>query len=279
MKTLDDVYNRIQSKAFNLFKAWRWKLKPKSSKTETERQTVFVAGNQRSGTNMVMNILDKSFATDVYHERDPRAFEHYLMREQPVIRRLRANSPSGTFVIKALCESQYLLKLFEDYSSPRGVWVYRNYSDVVKSMVRSFSGMAGQAKKIADNPESAGWLGQGMSQQTHQLVKRVVNDSIDDASASALQWYYRNVLFFDQHFDADERVILLKYEDLVTLPEQGFKRLFEFLGVPFKEKFVKNIFSTSVNKKTSVEIQPEIAEICTGLMERLDTVYANQKKF
>ena len=58
----------------------------------SQKLTVFVAGVQRSGTNMLMDALERSFETDVYHERDPRAFDNYLMRPPEVIARLHARS-------------------------------------------------------------------------------------------------------------------------------------------------------------------------------------------
>ena len=58
--------------------------------------TLLVAGVQRSGTNMVMDVLERSLETDVYHERDPRAFDNYEMRPLEVIRGLRARSPRIT---------------------------------------------------------------------------------------------------------------------------------------------------------------------------------------
>ena len=44
------------------------------------RRYLFVGGVQRSGTNMLMDVLERSYETDVYHERDPRAFDGYQMR-------------------------------------------------------------------------------------------------------------------------------------------------------------------------------------------------------
>ena len=53
---------------------------------------LLVAGVQRSGTNMVMDVLERSYATEVYHERDPRAFANYQLREEEVIQSLIAHS-------------------------------------------------------------------------------------------------------------------------------------------------------------------------------------------
>ena len=70
---------------------------------EQARETIFLAGMQRSGTNMLMEVLERSLATQVIHERDPRAFDNYLMRPPEVIAALRARSRAPVFVTKARC--------------------------------------------------------------------------------------------------------------------------------------------------------------------------------
>jgi len=71
-----------------------WWLHPCDQKN---RSRLFVAGMQRSGTNMLMNVLEESLATDVFHERDPCAFHDYQMREYPVIQGLVDQSPGMRF--------------------------------------------------------------------------------------------------------------------------------------------------------------------------------------
>ena len=69
---------------------------------KAERTVVFVAGQQRSGTNMLMDVLDRHWRTDVFHETDTRAFERYQMRDIDTIRTLVGRSRASHVVIKAL---------------------------------------------------------------------------------------------------------------------------------------------------------------------------------
>ncbi|WP_022668854.1 sulfotransferase domain-containing protein [Desulfospira joergensenii] len=242
-------------------------------KESPPKKVIFVAGNQRSGTNMVMDIFEKSLKSDVYHETDPRAFQNYIMRDISTIQRLFSQSKAPVFIIKSLCESQRLKTNLENFHHSQGIWVYRNYDDVVNSMMRSFNNMAKQAKRIAESPEEAGWLSEAMSDSTYQLVNSLVDDSIDDASASALQWYYRNILFFDQKLDTNSRVRLIKYESLVRDPQKEFKGLFEFCGLDFKNRMVIDVFKSSIKKKRPQNIRKDIRDLCDGLTRRMDEVF------
>jgi hypothetical protein len=95
------------------------------------RRMIFVAGVQRSGTNMLMDVFEKSLQTDVFHERDRRAFDNYLMRPTSIIRQLYDQSPAPFFVIKALCELQRLESLLKEFAPSKAIWVVRDFEDVV----------------------------------------------------------------------------------------------------------------------------------------------------
>ena len=73
---------------------------------------------------MLMDILEKSWVIDAYHERDERAFDNYKMRELPVIKTLARKSPMPLFVIKALFELQDLPSLSNNSRRPRRFGLY-----------------------------------------------------------------------------------------------------------------------------------------------------------
>ncbi|HEY9150050.1 MAG TPA: sulfotransferase [Gammaproteobacteria bacterium] len=232
----------------------------------------FVAGVQRSGTNMLMDVLERSFVTDVIHERDRRAFERFQMREPAVIRALVEGSRGGNFIIKSLCELQHLTCLMEEFAPARTVWIVRDYNDVVNSMRVSFGNQAKQVKRIAKDRDSDGWQGQGMSDTTHALVKERVHPEITDVSAAALIWYFRNQLFFDQGFDRDPRVLLVRYESLVTQPTLEFQRIFAFLELPYRPWHSRKVVAHSIRKARQPEIEPAVRELCEAMTARFEAL-------
>ena len=101
---------RAERRLYRVYKGLRQRLGQGLPRTH-----VFVAGQQRSGTNMLMEVLEWSPYTDVYHETDPRAFTPgYEMRETAVIQDLARASRAPFFIVKSLCELDRLRSLLDD---------------------------------------------------------------------------------------------------------------------------------------------------------------------
>lgn len=245
------------------------------SKTGTTKQVTFVAGVQRSGTNMMMDVLERSYHTDVYHERDPRAYHDYEMKPRRVIRRLVEASNASHVIFKALCELPELRQLLDDFTPAKGIWVLRDFQDVVNSHVAIWNRMPRSIGEIVtDRNGAAGWRGRGMSDSTHALVTRLYHPEISNASACALFWYFRNVLFFEHALDSDERMYLVRYESLVKEPERECSRLFQFLGIEYSSWISSPVVLSSVSKRPAPEIEGRILKVCEGLTERFETAFA-----
>ena len=217
---------------------------------------------------MLMDVLEESLETDVFHERDPRAFMNYQMRDTAEIQRLVDGSRSRVFVIKALCELQDLTVLMEIFSPAKTIWIVRDFNDVVNSMLHSFGNMAKQVHRIVKDRNSNGWLGLGMSDKTHETISNMASEALDDKTASALQWYFRNMLFFDQSLDNDNRVLLVRYERLVNYPVEEFERIYKFIGIELPLRVVRKISPRSIGKHPRPEIAPPVRDLCDGLLFR-----------
>jgi len=158
------------------------------------------------------------------------------------------------------------------FQPAKTIWIVRHYNDVVNSMLRSFNNMAKQVQRIAKNPGSGGWLGEGISNETHNVIKSLTTSDLDDSSASALQWYFRNRLFFDQSIDCDERVLLVGYEKLVTSPTEEFERIFRFAGIDYTPRVSRKVSPRSIGKNPAPKIATPIREVCDDLLNRFRTL-------
>jgi hypothetical protein len=237
-----------------------------------QTQVVFVAAAQRSGTTMMMDVLDRSLDTDVLYESDARAYQDFELRPADALEPVIAASPGDSVVLKALCELQDLRTLLDRFASARAIWMLRDYRDVVNSHLALWTGMPESIAKIAADRDSAGWRGRGMSDRTHRIVRRLYHPGISNASACALFWYFRNRIFFEQALEQDPRVMVVRYENLVGRPEEEFGRLFGFLGLPYTPRLSKGVFRTSVSKRPAPEIEPPIQALCEGLSNRFAAV-------
>lgn len=233
---------------------------------------VFVAGMQRSGTNMLMDVLERSWLTDLYHEKDSRAFDTYEMRQRPVIHALVKRSHASVFVIKALCELDQIRSLLDEFTPAKSVWMVRDYNDAVSSALVSFRNFTQQVGRIATDRNSDGWRGRGMSDTTHTLVSRLYTSEMNDATAAALIWYFRNVLYFEQNLQHDSRVLLAHYEDVVTAPEREFPRIFDFLGLEYSPFVSRKVFASSIRRRPLPPIAEPVHELCEELTQRMRTI-------
>lgn len=265
--TLHKALKKVRRRTFLATK--RMLQKTRSSGSPGDKQVHFVAGVQRSGTNMMMNVLEQHLDTDVYHETDPRAFDHYEMRPPNEIRALVAASPARHVVIKALCELQSLSSLLDRFMPAKAAWIIRNVDDVVNSHLRLWTGMPESIRRIVEETETAGWRGRGLSPDTLETLRRHYHPGLSNASACALFWYLRNVLYFEQQLDTDPRVILVRYEDLVTEPHSKFHEIFSFFGLDYTPRIGRRVFASSVRKSTPPEIEAPVRRLCEDLDDRL----------
>ncbi len=241
-------------------------------KKHAGQRFVFVAGAQRSGTNMLMDILERSWVTDVYHERDSRAFQDYIMRDPQVIQDLVRRSNAPVFVIKSLCELDRLHELMNQFRPSKMVWIVRDYVDMVNSALVSFPSLPRSMARIYDDRNASDWRSRGMSDETYGLIRELYRPGIDDASAVALFWYMRNVLFFEMGFDRDTNVALTLYDALVTEPNEELRSVFEFLGLEYSSYVSRHVFASSIRRKPPPGIDPAIDKLCAQLLERFETL-------
>src|SRR5262249_33723388 len=234
-----------------------------------EKRALMVAGVQRSGTNMLMHILERSDETDVFLESDHRAFHKYEMRSPPAIRHLIEKSCAPRVVFKALYEGDKLRNLLDAFAPASAIWMVRDHNDVVNSSLRRWPGDRNHIEKILIDRNAAGWRGRGMSDATHALLREYYQPNVNDASAQALFWYYRHQLLFDQKLEEDPRVLVLRYEPLVQCPEEYGKIVARFTGIAYTADMVRTIFNHSVGKRPPPPIVPRINALCEGMLSRL----------
>lgn len=254
---------RIRHALWRRGKALRQRLRPRPL-----AQHVFVAGMQRSGTNLLMDVLDASLATQVFHETDPRAFERYEMRDAAVIRQLAQACPAPVFVIKALCELDRIRVLMDAFTPAKTLWMVRDWRDSAASAVKSFGNFVPQWQRLAQG-DASDWRGRGMSAATRELLAALHRADASEAEGAAVMWFYRNVLFFEQRLAADPRVRLVFYEDLVQQPAREVAAVYGFLGLPgFDAAVAGRIHARSVRHRVPEGISPAVAGLCDELLAR-----------
>lgn len=231
-------------------------------------QYVLVAGMQRSGTNLLMDILDANADTQVFHETDPRAFERYEMRDLAVIRQLAGQCPAPVFVIKALCELDRIKVLMDTFTPAKTLWAVRDWRDSVNSAIKSFGNFVPQWHRLAHG-DASDWRGRGMSPATRELLAALYHPDASEAEGAAIMWFYRNALFFEQQLAADPRVRVVFYEDMVRHPLREVAAVYDFLGLQgLNRRVVERVHAHSVKHRSPPDIAPAVMALCDELLAR-----------
>ena len=239
---------------------------------------VFVFGEMRSGTNMLLNCLDRCPNTDIFNETDDDAFDDYELRELDTIRSLCIRSPATHAVFKAIADSNRAGEILGFLGSARAVWIYRRYQDVVNSALAQWHQHNEYLRLITDEPDKARWRRRNLTLEQIEMIRRHRERGLSEASARALIWYLRNHAFFDQRLESNSDVLLVNYEQVASRPEAAVRSVFGFIGLPFHESYVREVSSGSVRKRPQPEIDREIEELCESLTTRMNEQCTTQGK-
>jgi hypothetical protein len=248
-----------------------------------QHRPIFVVGCQRSGTSMLLNVLGKSAECRVYHEgANNAAYDFYRLRSHDIVKHLIQKSDKPIVVFKPVLDSQHTDRFLDLYPNAKAIWMYRDYRDVVNSAVNRWQGdqkdiMFGIATGIRRDPKHHQYaISDRMSDRTLNLARKLCDPGMSPEDGAALLWYVRNLIYFDLGLEKDQRVLLVRYEDLVSKPQQYFSRIFGFIVCYFDQKLVSDIFDTSVKKNAASAINKEVELLCREMAQRLDHQYSVQ---
>ncbi|MEE9608294.1 MAG: sulfotransferase [Myxococcota bacterium] len=238
---------------------------------ESASSILWVVGCQRSGTTMLLDVLDESPDSWVYHEHNRRAFRNWRLRPLPVRERLVRRARARWLVFKPLFDSQNVDQLFAEHPSSKTIWVLRRYRDVVESSVRKWGARLQLAiRRLATEEDCDHWMADRMSRSRRKLLKDLYHDEMSVHTAAALRWYLRNEIYFDLDLpNRRARALLVRYEDLVENPPRAFASVFAFLDLDFHESYVAGVAAPARRRQALAEIDPAVEELCEDLAARL----------
>ncbi len=229
---------------------------------------VFILGAQRSGTTMLIKCLNQSLELEVFGEASI-AMEDWRIRDLPAIEALIRKSRHRAVVFKPLTDSHRAQELMSTSESARAIWMYRRAADRANSAVARFgNNNLEHLSAFARGERMDTWQAQGMSAESVALISRFNYENMSPHAAAGLFWYIRNMLYFEQALEADDRVLPLAYEDLVERPQDVMRAVADFVGCRFEPALYDSIHSRSVSRAES-RLTPEIESLCESLYARL----------
>jgi len=207
----------------------------------------------------------------MYNETDDDAFVDYELRDLATITRLVDESSATHVVLKPTVDGNRAAEIIDALPRARAIWIYRDFRDVIGSALVQFRETSLEyLESVADRRPSARWRSINITAQDIELIAANLKRGISEESARALIWNIRNGFFFRQKLHLRNDVILLNYEDLVRQPDSVVSAAYAFVGLEFRAKYTRSVFSSSIGRRPPPRIDPVIARMCTETLARLD---------
>ena len=252
---------------------------------DIQKRIMFVMGCQRSGTTLMMHILEKDYATSIYHEQSVLSsgdkVERLRLNSLAFVKKVLTRDRAQFIVLKPLVESQRTTELLDFFPNSKALWMYRSYHDVVNSNLKRFGMRNGidDIRPIAQD-DSNNWRSAGASAQVRAFVQEHFAEDMNPYDAGALFWYARNNLYFEQNLTQNPHVMLCNYRDLALKPLHFMQELYHFMEQDFPgPHIVADVKDSSVGRGKHVELSSDIEAACADLYARMDSAYAATEQY
>lgn len=264
-----------EAQAFRLFRMRKRARQFVKYRPGCDKTVLFIVGCQRSGTSMLHHLFRLDPDTVTYDEvsplsdaRDPRKLRWIEpSRAAKIIRRQRA----PLVVTKPLVEAQVLDRWREALPETRTIWMFRGYRDVVRSNLAFFGPDNGwnDLQPILEG-DDRDWRFQNLAPEVIETIRDLVRNPLRPSDAAALFWYARNSLLFTTGMHEDPHLAVCRYEDLVRVPAEVLRAIYQFLGRPFPGSgILKDIRGNYIGRGESLEFTPAVEVICDRMQARL----------
>lgn len=251
----------------------KWNWRRRNGGPPGSARAVFLAGVQRSGTNMVVRGLEKAPQVEVHNEDDGRVFHRFRLRSDAVLTGTIARSRHQLVLIKPLCDSHRLGDLLDATPGSTALWAWRNVDDRVRSAVAKFGDVNRRVlAEIAAGQGLDRWQAARLSPASLQLIRDVDPARLSPESAAALFWLVRNRLVLELGLARRPDVLLVSYDRLVREPEKNMRGVAEFIGLEFTPGLCDHIDTRSMTATPPLDLDPRIRAECDELTAALDAL-------
>ena len=232
----------------------------------------FISGVQRSGTTMILEILNRSADTEVFFEGDGRAYRQFGLCSDRTLETLRAESSAAVLVVKNFTRAHLMSEMLNSFDEVKVCWAFRNYEDVISSNIKRFEQKRNFLDDIVKDRNAGVWRARGMTDVTYEQIRSVYHAGLNDESAQALFWYYRNQLLFDQNLNEDERVLVFDYDRLLSSTYEQLSILCRHVGIRCNNSMVKHVRIPTHSTNRSLLIDTRVRTLCNEMYDRLNTI-------
>jgi hypothetical protein len=230
---------------------------------------------------MLARGLDIAPEFEVHNENDRAVFDHFLLRDDDVVRRVVLDSRHEYVLFKPLCDSHRVDHLLDTLGTPspgRAIWAYRDVDGRVRSAVSKFGrNNLLTLRDIAAGKGAGMWQAQRLSAATFAEISSYDYTTMTAETAAALFWWIRNGLYFETALDRRDDVLLASYQDMLATPVVAMQSICRFLGLTYRPALIEHISPRGQRGVKPLDIDPRVRALCDHLQDRLDEALGAQR--
>lgn len=227
---------------------------------------------------MLLDCFDTCLEAETFNETDPEAFLKYELKDFECITDLIDRSRATHVVFKPTADGNRATEIMDAFPGSRSVWIFRRYQDAVNSALEKWHQHNEYLRVAVEDPARARWRARNLTASDLDLIRQHYARGLSEPSARALIWYLRNAPIVREELDRRSDLLLVNYETLVTSPDNELRRIFSFLGIRFRERYVKHISTTSIRKGAEPALDPQIEQLCRDLTAKLKAAVEEQMR-
>jgi hypothetical protein len=245
---------------------------------QRDSKAIFVFGNQRSGTSMLMVAFHRHPDIIVYDEhRDNKAFHNYRIKSFEKINEIVMQSSFPAVCFKPICDSHLISEFQANIPAAHFIWIYRDFRDVANSTLRKFANATRAIILICEGKPGGGWLEESVSDYMRDILQSVYKKGLSRFDLCCLVWWVRNQVLMDSPILNSNDLSVIKYETLVTRPDNVMNWLFKRIDFPYDARINQRMNSGSIRRNPYPPMNLEVANLCHELMRKIDVLF--QKSF
>ena len=234
-------------------------------------KVIFIAGMQRSGTTLLMDVMHYCPDVEVFDEApNTQVFKDYRIRSTEILRDSVARSRFGHAAYKVICDSHIIEDLIRAVPEVQIVWAYREARDNAESQLRKFENATRAIRLVCAGEPGGGWFAEGISASVGKRVRDIDTSEFSEFDFACLVWWARNQLFFEKGLDQSPNVRTVSYADLAANPNGTLKKMFDWTGLDWSDRYARFVHSRSLGKRGLPPLAPQVAELCDELYARFE---------
>lgn len=228
----------------------------------------FLVGCGRSGTNMLVNRLGRTWEVDVVNEGDPAAFRDWWLKDMDAVARVAAERHGRCVLFKPILDTPRIPLMLARFPEARVLFALRHFEPVIRSGLRRF-GPDGWTRRVARWAErDFSGFSAPVPEETSRRIRGLWRPDLDRESIVALYWLFYTSLHEDLDLEKDPRVRLVHYEAVLDDPQAQLLGICRFLGVHYRPAMAEGVHAPKPPAEP-LDLDPAVRRACEALYEQL----------